>query len=213
MWAGIRVWGRGLRHLNHRGYIYIWANVLWLLLSLPLVTAPAAWAGLMKMSYLAHRGPSADIHDLWEGFKENLKRGLLLTLLNVLIVGLNVSNLVAYMEAPGVFYAALRVIWLLLLLVWFTIQLYLWPLFYEMEQPRLWGALRNAAVMLILNPLFTLGLWLVLIPVILLSTALPAFWFLLTGSMLAAAANQAVLDRLQAAGLRKLNLPDETLDV
>jgi hypothetical protein len=69
-----------------------------------------------------------------------------------------------------------------------------------METPTLVGAFRNAAVMILLNPFFTLGVWLGVIVVVVLSTAFPAAWFLLTGAALAAIANSAVQDRLRAAG-------------
>lgn len=199
---GLRAWWRGLRHLNQRGYIYIWANVLWALLSLPLVTAPAAWAGLVRMSYRAHTRPTADVNDFWEGFKENLGRGAALALLNAVIILVNVTNISAYRSQSGLLVDVLRLVWVLALLIWFTVQFYLWPLFYEMKQPSLRGALRNAAVMFLLNPFFTLGLWLGIAAVLLLSTVLVAPWLLLTGGALAAIATSAVFDRLEAAGLR-----------
>lgn len=207
MWAGLRAVWRGLRHLNHRGYIYIWANVLWVVCSLPLVTAPAAWAGLVYMSHVAHDSPSATIRDFWDGFRANLRRGLVLALLNAVVIVINVSNLIVYQHMRGVEFIALRIFWLAALLLWFAFQLYLWPLFYEMESPRLAGAARNALVMMALNPLFTLGLWLGILLIALASTVLAASWFLLTGSLIAAIAVTAVRDRLIAGGYKKAS-PD-----
>ncbi len=211
MFAGLKAWWRGLMHLNHRGYIYIWANVAWIVLSLPIITAPAAWAGLVKMSHCAYHHPSTDIHDFWEGFKENFKRGLVMAALNIVIVGINLSNLLAYREASGVWVIALRIFWIFILWLWFTIQFYMWSLFYEMENPTLFGTLRNALVMIVLNPFFTIGLWMGVIVLLVLSTMLPAAWLLLTGSALAAIANSAVLDRLRVARYKKDNLPDTAL--
>lgn len=211
MLSGIKAFWHGILHLNHRGYVYVWANVLWACLSLLIIPAPAAWAGLMKMSHRAYRHPSTDIHDFWDGFKENFKRGLLLTLLNVVIVGINVWNLAAYRDSSGIGVIGLRIVWLSVLWVWFTVQLYMWALFYEMETPTLWGAMRNALVMIVLNPMFTIGLWLGVTLVLIFSTMLPITWLLLTGGALAAIANSAVQNRLQNAGYKKDRLSENAL--
>lgn len=202
MLNGLLAWWRGVRHLEQRGYIYIWGNFWWFLLSLPIVTAPAAWAGLMHLSYVAHRSPAANLDAFWGGFRANLRRGFVLALLNLVVVGVNLVNLWGAQGHSGLFYDALRGLWLLVLALWFTIQLYLWPLFYAMEQPTLVGALRNAAVMILLNPLFTLGLWLGIAVILAFSAVFFVAWVLLTGGALAAVANSAVLDRLNIAGYK-----------
>jgi uncharacterized membrane protein YesL len=95
-----------------------------------------------------------------------------------------------------------RLFWIMALLVWFSVQLYMWTLFYEMENPSLWQALRNAAVMVYLNPWFTLSLWALIIPIAMISVVIPALWLLLTGSLFAIVGTDAALDRLYKAGYR-----------
>jgi hypothetical protein len=209
MITGLRVCWQGLRHLNQRGYIYIWANFLGFVLALPLITAPAAWAGLVKMSRLAYLTPSADLNDFWEGFRENLKRGAVVAVLNLVIFGINIGNLLSYRFQPGLPALGLQTLWVITLLVWVALQCYMWPLLYELKQPSLAGALRNAAVMLWLNPLFTLGLMLGIGLIALLGTLLTVSWLLITASAIAAISTGAVLDRLAAAGLRE-RLPQPT---
>lgn len=200
MWNGLLASWRGLRHMNHRGYIYIWANVAAVVLSLPVITAPAAWAGLVRMSHLAYRDRSADLNDFWDAFKENLWRGIVMGLLNIVIITVNVSNLWVYREQSGLEYDLMRLVWLLALVLWFSVQFYLWPLYFEMEQPTLHGALRNAALMTLMNPLFTFVLWLVVVLIVIISTVMVVAWLLLTLSMLASISNSAVNNRLQSAG-------------
>lgn len=202
MTEGLRVFWQGLRHLNHRGYIYIWANFLWFVLSLPVITAPAAWAGLIKMSRAAYLTPTADLNDFWEGFRENLKRGALMALLNVILVVVNVSNLMAYQDQTGLSALLMRIIWILTLVIWIVLQLYMWPLLYELKQPSLSGAMRNAAVMILRNPLFTVGLSLGVLLIIIAGTVITVSWLLITVSAIAAISTGAVLDRLAVAGLR-----------
>lgn len=199
MRAALSAWRRAARHLNHRGYLYIWANVLWLLLSLPVVTAPAAWAGLCRLTYAAWRTPAPNLDEFWAGFRENLGRGVAIGLLTLVIVLVNAGNLLAYRER-GVALNVLRLVWIFALAFWFGLQFYAWPLMQHLERPSLVGAYRNALVMMALNPMFTLVCWLLAALVVVFSLALPAAWLLLTGSALAVAATSAVADRVAAAG-------------
>jgi hypothetical protein len=122
---------------------------------------------------------------------------------NVVIVAVNVTNLAGYSGQTGLAVNFLRGVWILALAVWFALQLYLWPLLYEMKEPRLLGAMRNALVMMALNPLFTLTMLLCVLLIAFASTVLFAAWVLISGSALAAIATSAVFDRLEAAGLRQ----------
>jgi uncharacterized membrane protein YesL len=199
----LRTWWRGLRHLNHRGYVYIWANIVWFLLSLPIITAPAAWAGLINLSRKAYTQPTADLRDFWEGFRENLGRGAVMAAASVLFIGINIVNLLAYRDQNTPAALILRGVWLLALVAWAAVQMYFWPLLYELQQPSLPGALRNAAVMALLNPIYTLTLLVGIVLVAVVSAVLVAAWPLLTGGLLASVITCAVFDRLAAAGLRE----------
>lgn len=191
-----------LKHFNLRGYLYIWANLAFVAVSLPLLTIPAAWAALVRLSHLAQTSPHADIHDFWLAFRENFWRGTLLGFISALLLLTNLGNLYAYRAETGALIWILRGLWIATLFVWFSVQLYVWPLYFEMETPRLITALRNALLMLLLNPLFTLGLWLIIAIVAFLSSLLPVTWILLTVSFLACLSASATLNRLQAAGHR-----------
>lgn len=194
--AAFRIAWQTIRHLNHRGYIYIWANLICAACMLPIVTAPAAWAGLVYLTYQMHRAPHADLNDYWQGFRENLRRGLWVTLLNAAVISVNVVNLMAYRDLHDPFTDAMRFVWFGTLALWFTVQLYLWPILMHMVTPTLKGALRNALVMVILNPVFTLVVWVILFALWSLSTLLVAAWLLLTLSVMSIFLTRAVLDRL-----------------
>jgi len=189
-------------HLNHRGYIYVWANIFWFLLTIPVITAPAAWAGLVNLSRQSYLNRTATLDDFWAGFRMNLWRGMLMAVINIVVIGLNLFNIGTYSNATDFTSMMLRSIWWLTLVVWIAVQFYMWPLFYELKTPTLWGALRNAFVMALLNPLFTIVLMIVVALLVAVSTFLFPAWVVLTGSALAALSTGAVLDRLIKAGLR-----------
>jgi uncharacterized membrane protein YesL len=205
--AGLQTLKRAWQHLNHRGYIYVWGNLLAVVCSIPIVTAPAAWAGLVKMSYNAHFSPTSDINDFWSGFKENLGRSLVMTALNLLIIVVNLTNLYAYQMQNDLGTNLMRVVWVGALFIWFTVQFYMWPIFYHMQTPTLLGAMRNALVMLYLNPFFTLIVWLGVVVVVGLSIVLIPAWVLITISTLVCFATGAALDRMGV----QLQTPEEML--
>jgi uncharacterized membrane protein YesL len=205
MIAAVRAVGRGLRHLNQAGYTYIWCNVVWALLTLLIVTAPAAWAGMIRLSWTAQRTPTAGWADFWEGFKENFLRGVLIAFVNVVFFFITFTNLTSYALDDGIGYTLLRTVWILSGLMVIAVQLYMWPIYYALEKPSIRGALRNAGVMILLNPLFTMVVLIAVALIATFSTLLPLAWLLLSGGAFAAVTTAAVIDRLRVAGI----LPSE----
>jgi uncharacterized membrane protein YesL len=204
MKAGFGVLWRGFIALNQRAYVHIWGNMLWFVLSLPVVTAPAAWAGMVLLTHRAQTSPAhVEVRTVWEGFKLHFWRGLIVALLNAVILTVNISNLLAYQHLTDVPGLALRWFWLLVILFWLMLQFYTWPLLIEMEKPDLRVAFRNAALMMLLNPGFTLIVGVGALLLMIISTLLLGAWFLIGGALLAAIAVAAVRSRLEAAGLRQ----------
>lgn len=199
MLTAFRAIGRGLRSVQVAGYAYIWANVACVVLSLPLVTAPAAFSALFRVSHLAQTQPGeADLAAFWEAFRANLVRTLPWGLLNALFAVINFSNLAAYRAISTPESMLLRSVWLLAGFLWLGMLLYTWPIYYAMERPSITGAARNAALMVLANPLFTLIVVLAIFLLALISTLLVAAWLLLTWGAIAALATAAVQDRLAA---------------
>lgn len=195
----LRLYWRSLKHLNRRGYIYVWANLLWVGLSLPVVTAPAAWAGLIVLTHRSHTQCQVSLSDLWDGFKRHFWRAMLNGVITLLVVLVNVSNLLSYDATDwlGLFFKAL---WLMALLVWLSVQLYLWSIMEELERPSLWLAYRNALLMVLHNPFFTLGLLPVIAVCVVISFILPPLLMLLSGSIIAIIAVAAALRNLERSG-------------
>src|SRR3954454_15229384 len=81
------------------------ANVLWLLLSLLIVTWPAATAGLFYLVQLVvreeleHEPLEARLSDFWDGFRQHWQRSSLVTILDVGVLFLIVVALVFYFRS------------------------------------------------------------------------------------------------------------------
>lgn len=191
-----------MRHFFAQNYVYVWGNVIWVVFTLLIIPAPAAWAGLTWMSYHAHRHPSPELGLVWQGIKQYFWKTLPFSIIGIVVVVINVSNLMVYRESSDGGVNVLRVFWAAILGIWFAVQLYAFPLLHAMKTPTLLGAYRNTGVMMLQNPLFTLGIWGVAAGVIAFSVFFGFIPFLLiTGGALAAIGNTAVQNRLRAAGI------------
>ena len=60
--AALGIWWRAWLHLRERGYVYIWANLCFVVVALSIVTVPAGFAGLAKLSRALQRGERADLN-------------------------------------------------------------------------------------------------------------------------------------------------------
>lgn len=205
-WAA--VWG-GIGHVYGRMFAYVGVNLLWLVCSLPIVTAPAAWAGLCRFSYHALRQPTVDMDEYWAGFRAYVWRGMPIGIVGLVLVVTSLFNLIAYPAGDDTFVNLMRVVWIMLPLAWFAVQLYAFPLLNAQVKPSLIGAYRNAGTMVILNPFYTLALWIGALLLVVVSFVFPVMLALLTGSLLAAMGNYAVQDRLRAAGIERTPERDE----
>ncbi|MCS7072049.1 MAG: hypothetical protein NZM00_11125 [Anaerolinea sp.] len=200
MIAGLGAAKNGVVHVIGHLHAYVIVNILWLLFTLPIITAPAAWAGLCRFSYYALRRPTTDIGDFWAGLRANLVRGIPVGLAGLLIALASVSNLISYPAHTNPWISLFRPVWIGMPLIWFAMQLYAFPIMYAQIEPGLLRAYRNAGTMILLNPFFTLGVWLAAAIITGVSILLPFAWVLVTGALLAGIGNYAVLDRLRAAG-------------
>ncbi|MDE2952750.1 MAG: DUF624 domain-containing protein [Chloroflexota bacterium] len=195
----LKIWWRACRHLQHRGYIYIWANLCFVITALPIVTAPAGFAGLVKLSRALQRGERADLNTFWSGVRENLGRGSVLGALTLLILIINGSNLIAY--APvSVMDLSLHIVWIAAIALWLALMFYFWPVYYAMEKPTTIGVLRNALLVILRHPASTLIHGIGLIALGILSLILPFLALLLTCSFAAILSTGAVLSCLAKAG-------------
>lgn len=198
MWDGMRAAWRGLGTFRDQGYTYIWTNLAFVVLSLPLITAPAAYSALMRVGHLAHTDPSeADLAAFWEAFRENFRRSLPWGIVNLLFAVINFNNLIAFARVDTLPVMILELVWFMATLVWLGMLLYTWPLYYEMREPTVSGAIRNALVMVLRNPLYTITLLILIAVLAAISTILVACWLLLTWGAIAAIANAAVHERLE----------------
>ena len=161
------------------------ANILWWLLSLPLITWPPATAGLYHVARrLTHLEESEQT--TWRHFFEGLRiYGLRSWQLMAADAAMGAVLVVTFLFYLGQSYLALRLLSIPILYfmtLWGGMQLYLFPLLIEQEDKRVALVFKNAFVLALGNPSFTflLGLLLTAVTVIGVTLAGPVLFVLIS---------------------------------
>lgn len=152
---------------------FILANILWALASIPLVTIPAATAGIFAVLAKPARGePVEVIHEFFDAMRQYGRRATLLALLDIGVGGLIALNLLIMlqMNPSDVLAWAARSVTLFAGLALLLVNLYAWPLLVTLDLP-LRPLLASSCRLVFTYPLWSLG--------VLAAAAVPALFSLL----------------------------------
>lgn len=200
--AALRGIGQAVIQLWQQGYAMIWANVAFVVLSLPLVTLPAAYSALMRVAYASFAEPhEADLHLFWETFKANVWRTLPWGVGMAAFGIVNFTNLLAAIQHPPneILWVALSGVYLLSGVLWGCVGLYTWPIYYSMARPSVFTATQQALLLSIRHPFLT---WVNVVFVVIIaaiSMGFLALWLLLTWGLIALVGCVAVLNHVSVA--------------
>jgi uncharacterized membrane protein YesL len=173
-------------------------NIIWFLLTLPIVTAFPAAAGLYyATNQLAHQ-KGAGWKTFFDGFRIHFWLSWRWGLLNAIILIVLVFNIKFYGQLEAEWSVWLRGVIIGLSILWGIIQLYTFPFLLEQKKQRLSTALRNSMVLLATRPAPVLSVAFLSLVLVVLSTviALPA-WFFFTASLSVYLANKVVIDSVK----------------
>lgn len=171
---------------------------------------PPATAGVFYLTnHIAHH-KRIESGMFFEGAKKFAVKSWLLTLLNLLAVGLCYVNFWFYGGFEGQWTAIVRGIFLVVGVAWLLIQMYVYPMLFEQEEPKLRLALRNATFMALASPFITLCLGVLMVLVAALSIGLTLPFAVAMMAVLGLMANEAVLALLIKFGIRKP--PEEAVE-
>jgi uncharacterized membrane protein YesL len=173
-------------------------NFTWFLLSLPIITLIPATGGLYyATNQLANEG-DAGWRTVWEGFRIHFWQSWRWGLMNLIVYGGFLINKNFYAQVNANWAAVVQLVFIFLTILWTVLQLYIYPLLLELEEPKLWNAVRNSFALFILRPLQTFGWFLALGVIVLASRYLiwPA-WVVITVSWLLYLSNRATLTAIK----------------
>ncbi|MCA0453719.1 MAG: YesL family protein [Chloroflexi bacterium] len=183
-------------------------NVLWFIVSLPLVTAFPATGGLFYATNRLAHGKSANWRTFFEGFRIHFWRSWAVGLVNLFLALVFAVNFIFYSWNNEQWVLFARGVVIVVALVWLALQVYLFPLLMEQEEPRLRLALRNSSVIMLKRPLLTLGATLLIALVGILSTfVIQPAWIFITASSCAFLANRATLYAIAQITGKKTDSP------
>ena len=199
MGIAFRVLWQAIKSFYEEMFVMVGANLLWVVMAIPIVTIPLGNAGMMYLTNQIAHHKSIEFRMFFEGIKLYWAKSYLLALLNVLAVGLFYTNMSFY----GQMNASWASIVLGLFVIWCLIQIYVFPMLMEQQEPKLRLALRNAAFLAFASPITTLVLAVLLIIVAALCIGLAFLFAVAMMAVICLAANGAVLALLIHHKIRK----------
>jgi uncharacterized membrane protein YesL len=202
MKRALRVFWEALKAFWDELFLLMLMNIVTILLLVPVVTFPPALVGLWNAANLVAKGRAIGWSDYFGAFRRYFWKSWGLALLNLLVGIIVLTNVFFYAPANVPFEISptvsfwIQALFLGVAFVWLAIQLYPMALLLEQEDQRLRVALRNAAVLFVVNLGFTVVLGLLLLLVTAISTVFPPLWLLITLALFGVVCNKAVLHLL-----------------
>jgi uncharacterized membrane protein YesL len=152
------------------------ANLFWVLLCIPVVTIPAATAGLFATLTPWARGKSSEVFsDFFGGMRQYWRKASLVGVVDALIGILVVVNFLAFrvMDMSNPIAVLSRSITLFIALIAIMVNLYLWPMMVSFDMP-LRQLVANAVRLVFVHPLWSLFMVIVAVLPLVASLVLPA---------------------------------------
>lgn len=170
------------------GFWVIWlAQVFWLLLCLPVLTIPLAYAGLYTSAHAVAFGESTTWKTFFGGIKAKWKPALIWSLFNLLVIGVLVFYIWFFTNnvigLPANTQNALLVIAIVFLVLWFFLNQFTFPFMMAQEKPSYKQALRNSLVLFLKWPGMTFVFTVLILCVFALSFAFRFFWVICAASL------------------------------
>jgi uncharacterized membrane protein YesL len=145
-------------HIDKVG-TFILANLLWLLFALPLITLPAATAGLFTaIAPLTRSQPTRVFQDFFQGMRQHWQKATLIGLLDVLVGALVIVNVLIFQRMdiaqPIVLLSQSMTLFVAVSAV--MVNLYLWPLLVAFDDLTVRRLLATALRLVFAYPLWSL---------------------------------------------------------
>lgn len=152
------------------------ANLLWILLSLPILSLPAATAGAYYFAFQLAQRRTADVSTFFEGIKLHAWAGYRFFLLNLIAILTLLVNISFYGRFQQQWATWLQGVMLGLLVVWLALNIFTFPLYLAQAEKKLRVALRNSMVFYLRQPGMCLSLIAFLFLLSAISTLLSPAW-------------------------------------
>lgn len=181
-----------LRDTYEELFVLIGANLLTMVLLIPIVTGPPALAGLHYLGFHIATGKRVEFGLFWEGFRGYFLDSWKLTAFNVLVFGVLGVDIWFYLSRVEGVWRVVGLLGVWMLLIWALAQLYTFPLLVRQEERKLFLLVKNAILLTLAYPVFSLTAAVLLGLLLVLSVIFPIV-FVLTGLSFSAMMSAHVL--------------------
>ena len=178
-------------------FLIVWlSNLFWLVLLIPVITIPLAFAGLYSCAHGIVHGESLEWKTFFRGVKKHFGASLRWTGANLLVLAVFAFYVWFFSveNSTGRLSNLLVNVFLLIVLFWIILNMYTFPFMLIQEKPSYVNALRNSVVLFIKWPGLALGVTLFNLVIIGLSVWLRFPWLILGASLPALMACLCVKD-------------------
>jgi uncharacterized membrane protein YesL len=194
------VMGRTLKAVYDDLFLCVFLSLIWWGGTILIVTAAPATVGVNHVANRIANYKRVDTSFFWEGARTNVGRGWLLYLISLLVPFIIFTSVLFYLSTTG----WLRIlgfvcVWLFIFVL--MIGQYYFPLFWQQDEPNIRLILRNAVLLALQHPLYTLLMLIFNLLLIGVSVAITLPVLLLTPAVIAISMNFALTGMLQDAGL------------
>jgi uncharacterized membrane protein YesL len=187
-----RVLGSAVDEMRDIGLYLVGLNLLWFFSSALIVTAPPATAALYVLTRELGYRRRIDRLDFFRDMRRCWWFGWRWALLNGLAGVIYAANIAFYGTLDPPLNILGRGGWTVAFMLWLLAQLYSFPVLLEQERPAVRRALRNAFVLLLRHPVYTLVLRLVVVAFAIASIAVAYFWIFFTVALIFYLSNRSV---------------------
>jgi uncharacterized membrane protein YesL len=194
------IMGRTFKAAYDELFLCVWLSVLWWIGMLLVVTAAPATVGLNHVANRIANYKRVDASFFWEAARMHIGRGWLLFAIAAGVPLIMIFDAWFFFNTEGLLRTlGVFLLWLFVLSI--MIGQYVFPLFWQQDEPDLRLVLRNAALLALRHPLYTFLIVVFQVILLGLSVALTLPLVLLYPALAALTVNHALVGLLQEMGL------------
>lgn len=146
-----RVIGHAFKLWWDQWFILTILNIAWFLAQLLIVTGPPATAVLFAMIKRTKDGDFWDHREAWAAFRQLFWPSWRWASVNLVIVGVAAFNLLTFAANADGLWPFLRIVWIMVLLVWGSLNLFYWPFWLSQSDKSMRNTYANCGRFLLLN--------------------------------------------------------------
>jgi hypothetical protein len=133
-------------------------NVAWFLLQIPIITGPPATAAMYVIARRVLDDELVNPRDGWAALRQMFLPAWKWGAANLVVLAALAFNFWSYREMAAQSWTVIRLLWTLIALGWYALNLFYWPFWLAQADRRMVNTYRNCLVLLFRMPVFSVAL-------------------------------------------------------